>query len=72
VQAIVSPIGQKAGEVFAILKHHQVCRKPQESRDPISDPARSCIDERGRGRYTSERSKLIRFCEKRKILSLYI
>lgn len=48
VQAIVSPIGQKAGEVFAILKHHQVCRKPQEWRYPISDPARSCIVVGGR------------------------
>jgi hypothetical protein len=48
VQAIVSPIGQKGGECSHILKHHQVCRKPQEWRYPISDPARSCIVVRGR------------------------
>jgi hypothetical protein len=48
VQAIVSPIGQKGGECSHILKHHQVCRKPQGWRYPISDPARSCFVVRGR------------------------
>jgi hypothetical protein len=31
-----------------MLKHHHVCRKPQEWRYPISDPARSCIVVGGR------------------------